>query len=201
MLLRRKKETNEIFLVVVQLRYLQRHFWLRILHALYCSLVYVLNEVYSCLLNKKKFLWDRWAREREALLRVVWSLAVGQSSLVNTFWYVQQFFCVSGHAECVDFIRRFNTPLLLLGGGGYTIRNVARCWTYETAVALNCDIANGKWLIVNVTYRVIVSTCVCCFPLQNCHTMTILNILDLISSFTLAQLTWPIKIPGSIWTK
>lgn len=50
-----------------------------------------------------------------------------------------------GHAECVDFIRRFNTPLLLLGGGGYTIRNVARCWTYETAVALNCDIANGTY--------------------------------------------------------
>lgn len=49
---------------------------------------------------------------------------------------------LKGHAECVDFIRRFNTPLLLLGGGGYTIRNVARCWTYETAVALNCDIAN-----------------------------------------------------------
>ena len=43
----------------------------------------------------------------------------------------------------MDFVRRYNTPLLLLGGGGYTIRNVARCWTYETAVALNCDIANG----------------------------------------------------------
>ena len=27
-------------------------------------------------------------------------------------------------------------PLLLLGGGGYTMRNVARCWTAETAVAL-----------------------------------------------------------------
>lgn len=53
------------------------------------------------------------------------------------------FVCNVGHAECVDFMRRFNTPLLLLGGGGYTIRNVARCWTYETAVALNCDIANG----------------------------------------------------------
>ena len=51
---------------------------------------------------------------------------------------------VTGHAECVDFIRRYNLPLLLLGGGGYTIRNVARCWTYETAVALNCDIANGN---------------------------------------------------------
>ncbi len=51
---------------------------------------------------------------------------------------------MAGHAECVDFMRRYNTPLLLLGGGGYTIRNVARCWTYETAVALNCDIANGE---------------------------------------------------------
>uniref|UniRef100_A0A673B497 Histone deacetylase n=1 Tax=Sphaeramia orbicularis TaxID=375764 RepID=A0A673B497_9TELE len=30
--------------------------------------------------------------------------------------------------------------LLMLGGGGYTIRNVARCWTYETAVALDTDI-------------------------------------------------------------
>ena len=50
-----------------------------------------------------------------------------------------------GHAECVDFMRRYNVPLLLLGGGGYTIRNVARCWTYETAVALNCEIANGRY--------------------------------------------------------
>ena len=41
-------------------------------------------------------------------------------------------------------MRRYSVPLLLLGGGGYTIRNVARCWTYETAVALNCEIANGE---------------------------------------------------------
>ncbi|XP_006825578.1 putative histone deacetylase 1-B [Saccoglossus kowalevskii] len=47
-----------------------------------------------------------------------------------------------GHAKCVDFVRKFNMPLLILGGGGYTIRNVARCWTYETAVALGVDIAN-----------------------------------------------------------
>lgn len=33
----------------------------------------------------------------------------------------------------------------MLGGGGYTIRNVARCWTYETAVALDCEIPNGKY--------------------------------------------------------
>jgi histone deacetylase 1/2 len=38
---------------------------------------------------------------------------------------------VKGHAECVRFVRSFNVPLLLVGGGGYTIRNVARCWCYE----------------------------------------------------------------------
>ena len=35
------------------------------------------------------------------------------------------------HAECVRYIRSCNVPLLLLGGGGYTIRNVAHCWCYE----------------------------------------------------------------------
>uniref|UniRef100_A0A4W5NCV6 Histone deacetylase 2 n=1 Tax=Hucho hucho TaxID=62062 RepID=A0A4W5NCV6_9TELE len=44
------------------------------------------------------------------------------------------------HAKCVEYIKSFNLPLLMLGGGGYTIRNVARCWTYETAVALDTEI-------------------------------------------------------------
>lgn len=30
----------------------------------------------------------------------------------------------------------------MVGGGGYTIRNVSRCWTYETSVALGTEIAN-----------------------------------------------------------
>lgn len=34
--------------------------------------------------------------------------------------------------------------MLMLGGGGYTIRNVARCWTYETSVALDTEISGGK---------------------------------------------------------
>lgn len=50
---------------------------------------------------------------------------------------------LKGHAKCVEFVKKYNLPMLLLGGGGYTIRNVARCWTYETAVALGIDIANG----------------------------------------------------------
>jgi histone deacetylase 1/2 len=44
---------------------------------------------------------------------------------------------VKGHAECVKFVKGFGVPLLILGGGGYTINNVARCWAYETAVLVD----------------------------------------------------------------
>lgn len=49
---------------------------------------------------------------------------------------------IKGHGACVDFMKNFNIPLLVLGGGGYTIRNVSRCWAYETAVLLGKDLAN-----------------------------------------------------------
>ena len=39
-------------------------------------------------------------------------------------------------------MRNLNIPLLVLGGGGYTVRNVARAWTYETSVLINDDISN-----------------------------------------------------------
>eukprot|EP01114_Cavostelium_apophysatum_P001768 TRINITY_DN11540_c0_g1_i1.p1 TRINITY_DN11540_c0_g1~~TRINITY_DN11540_c0_g1_i1.p1 ORF type:complete len:460 (-),score=88.92 TRINITY_DN11540_c0_g1_i1:54-1433(-) len=48
----------------------------------------------------------------------------------------------AGHAECVEFVAAFNTPLLVLGGGGYTIRNVARCWTTETAKCLGVELSD-----------------------------------------------------------
>lgn len=41
---------------------------------------------------------------------------------------------IKGHANCLRFIKNYNIPLLLLGGGGYTIHNVSRCWAYETGV-------------------------------------------------------------------
>lgn len=47
-----------------------------------------------------------------------------------------------GHGECVKFVKDLNLPLLVLGGGGYTLRNVARCWCYETSVLLGEDISN-----------------------------------------------------------
>ncbi len=30
----------------------------------------------------------------------------------------------AGHANCVSFVKSFNVPTLVLGGGGYTLRNV-----------------------------------------------------------------------------
>lgn len=49
---------------------------------------------------------------------------------------------IEGHADCVEYMKSFNVPLLVLGGGGYTIKNVARCWTYETAVLLGKKVNN-----------------------------------------------------------
>ncbi len=41
----------------------------------------------------------------------------------------------------MEFVKGFKIPLLVLGGGGYTVRNVARCWyvikykvTYEGVI-------------------------------------------------------------------
>lgn len=50
---------------------------------------------------------------------------------------------LKGHAACVKHVKSYGVPTLVLGGGGYTIRNVARCWAYETAVLLDHeDISN-----------------------------------------------------------
>jgi len=49
---------------------------------------------------------------------------------------------IRGHGEAVKFTKSFGIPMVLLGGGGYTLRNVARCWTYETSVALGVEIEN-----------------------------------------------------------
>ncbi|KAI8048802.1 hypothetical protein BDF22DRAFT_729552 [Syncephalis plumigaleata] len=47
---------------------------------------------------------------------------------------------MKGHAACVEFMKSFNVPLMVVGGGGYTIRNVARAWTYETSILCGVEL-------------------------------------------------------------
>lgn len=56
-----------------------------------------------------------------------------------------------GHANCVRFVKSFNKPLLLLGGGGYTMRNVSRAWAYETGLAAGVEL--GSEIPVNEYYE------------------------------------------------
>ncbi|KUF85241.1 Cysteine protease [Phytophthora nicotianae] len=37
----------------------------------------------------------------------------------------------------------FGLPMLVLGGGGYTIRNVSRAWAYETSILLDEEVSNN----------------------------------------------------------
>ncbi|KAI7866395.1 hypothetical protein BDF14DRAFT_1812761 [Spinellus fusiger] len=49
-----------------------------------------------------------------------------------------------GHAACVEFVKSFNIPMIMVGGGGYTIRNVARTWTFETGLAVGEDLTQEE---------------------------------------------------------
>jgi histone deacetylase HOS2 len=44
---------------------------------------------------------------------------------------------VQGHGACAEFCKSLGLPLLLVGGGGYTPRNVARAWAFETSIAID----------------------------------------------------------------
>ena len=44
---------------------------------------------------------------------------------------------VAGHGACVQFSKKYNIPMLVVGGGGYTLRNVARAWAYETSILVD----------------------------------------------------------------
>ncbi|TAQ86884.1 hypothetical protein B7494_g4777 [Chlorociboria aeruginascens] len=58
---------------------------------------------------------------------------------------------MKGHANCVSFVKRFGIPTLVLGGGGYTMRNVARTWAYETGVLVGQEM--GTVLPYNEYYE------------------------------------------------
>lgn len=47
---------------------------------------------------------------------------------------------IKGHGACLAYAKKSKLPMLVLGGGGYTLRNVPRCWTYETSILLDTDL-------------------------------------------------------------
>jgi histone deacetylase 1/2 len=59
---------------------------------------------------------------------------------------------MKGHANCVTFVKSFNVPTLVLGGGGYTMRNVARTWAYETGRLVGMEL--DRTLPYNEYYEV-----------------------------------------------
>ncbi|WVQ93303.1 histone deacetylase RPD3 [Kwoniella sp. CBS 9459] len=65
---------------------------------------------------------------------------------------------MKGHAACVQFVKSFNLPLLLLGGGGYTVKSVSRTWAYETGLAAGVELQksipnNEYWEYYGPTYE------------------------------------------------
>lgn len=57
-----------------------------------------------------------------------------------------------GHASCVSFVKTFNVPLIVLGGGGYTVRNVARAWAFETGVLVGEEMSEALPFNDNLEY-------------------------------------------------
>jgi histone deacetylase HOS2 len=60
---------------------------------------------------------------------------------------------IRAHGFCVDFVKQRcrNRKLLIIGGGGYTPRNVARCWTHETSICADVELRDV--LPAHVPYR------------------------------------------------
>lgn len=61
-----------------------------------------------------------------------------------------------GHGTCVQRVKETGLPLLVLGGGGYTIRNVAKLWAYETAILFssNGDESGSSSIVVPLHTRI-----------------------------------------------
>eukprot|EP00796_Vickermania_ingenoplastis_P009988 gene9988-6971_t len=54
-----------------------------------------------------------------------------------------------GHGECVRCVKATGLPVLAVGGGGYTIRNVAKLWAYETSILCGVQLPTSTPIPVN----------------------------------------------------
>jgi histone deacetylase 1/2 len=62
-------------------------------------------------------------------------MQLGADSLANDKLGHQNL-SIRGHGACLQKMMSFGVPLIMLGGGGYTVQNVARCWGSETGLAV-----------------------------------------------------------------
>lgn len=65
---------------------------------------------------------------------------------------------IFGHGSCIEFIKSFEIPVLILGGGGYLKTNVARCWTLETSILSGKNISqflpyNNYWRFFSPSFK------------------------------------------------
>jgi len=99
-----------------------------------------------------------------------------------------------GHANCVRFIKSLGLPLLLLGGGGYTIRNVSRTWAYETGLAAGQELCpdipmNEYYEYYGPTYRLDV-------PPSNMEDMNVVKYLEKTKIQIFENLRHTIPVPS-----
>lgn len=99
-----------------------------------------------------------------------------------------------GHANCVNFIKSFDLPTLILGGGGYTMRNVARTWAYETGILVGDNLESE--LPYNDYYEVSLSS----VP-ENLLLTTIDSISLLTTSLMSDLRIWTMRIRRTTWTR
>lgn len=95
---------------------------------------------------------------------------------------------MEGHASCVEFVLKFGVPVLVLGGGGYTMRNVARAWAYETGLLVGQRVGPGISLSTNVLTKI-------------SHIMTTTITFPQPTPSPFRQITWKISIHGNIYIK
>lgn len=102
---------------------------------------------------------------------------------------------MDGHANCVNYVKSFGLPTLVLGGGGYTMRNVARTWAFETGVLVGKDMERS--LPYNEYYEVRVAT----LTNKANPVLTECSIMRPTSNSTYGRPTWKTQTVGSISRK
>ena len=126
--------------------------WIAIVFAPLVLVDIVLLIVYPQLVPiDSKFLWQTFAM---AFLVNVATYCTGLLMGWNTRKYLP---ILGSLVLCLPLIaliviKGFGVPMLLIGGGGYTLRNIPRCWAYETAILCGREkeITNGIIVIYNL---------------------------------------------------